>query len=1777
MVFEVITSRAVNEIVLKPGGAFECFSLALCSIKRDLRSLLASTCANAVGYQKFICTTLMCEVPTPHAQGPYLTTDLFAGLFAISKNKMVLSANESGARRLFDPKNVTFSVFTSDEIRKLSALKIVTPLTLNALGHPVTGGLYDGAMGPMTDTSEPCKTCMKNLQGCPGHIGHIELPVPVTNPMFHKPVAVFMRLACLNCYRLQLQPAVKWQIFAQLQLANAGFITSALEVENMCSISDKKGLNIEIEEAMCKERVMSYISSVTGGIHNVSSDTKAAETVRNTTLANLFRGACSEKKCLYCKGRLLKMTFFRDRLNVKVQVAPKHQQGDDTLNPNNSMDLNSSAADLNSTSFAAFNKSRMQSLNPKEIRDHLRGLWANEKLFMAEVLPILKDRDLVYPTDLFFFDVIPVPPPNVRPVNMVRGVPNEHPQTAMYKKVLSDSMILWNVIQLVQDGSTDKMSKEGKLLVQGVQGTSPFEKLHFAWEELQASADRLLDSDRGSTTVNARVQGLKQVLEKKEGVIRMHMMGKRVNFASRSVITPDPNLNVDEIGFPEAFAMKLTYPVPVTPWNVKELRQMVLNGPLVHPGAVIVEDEAGRALRLKADDPLQRESIAKQLLKPGDQAKPFNGGVKRVFRHLVNGDVLLLNRQPTLHRPSIMAHKARILKGEKTLRMHYSNCKSYNADFDGDEMNAHFPQSELARSEALNLVNVCHQYLVPKDGTPLGGLIQDHMVSGVWLSVRGKFFSREDYLQLVYQAVGDLPGNIQLLRPAILKPLPLWSGKQVISTVVINTIPSGKSLINLTATAKIRANLWEREKPRAWKAGGTPFGASNTMSEAEVVIRQGELLCGVLDKTHYGATPYGLVHCMYELYGGECSSRLLSAFSKLFMAFLQLMQGFTLGVEDILVMEKADKRRSEIIHECRKMGDSAAAAALGLSPDTPSDVLTEKMEEAYCNPKRNFRGEIDSHFKSLLNPYTDNINKTCLPAGLIQKFPQNNLQLMVQSGAKGSTVNTMQISGLLGQIELEGKRPPLMISGRALPSFAPYDRQPRAGGFIDGRFMTGIQPQEFFFHCMAGREGLIDTAVKTSRSGYLQRCVVKSLEGLSIHYDMTVRDSDGSVVQFAYGEDGMDISKVQFLKPDQMSFLEDNHKVLYEKKLLESLKSEETLEDILKQKKKVKKWKKVFENDSKRRSTFLNYAIGMKDTFNTKKISSKTGRKRGLEQLIDVFKETPESNSEMKQYVVNTKVPDPVTNTHLSHSHFGAVAERLEDMIDVYLKGRNGTCGTAIEDSQFRDMLYLKAMCSLAPAGDPVGLLAAQSVGEPSTQMTLNTFHFAGRGEMNVTLGIPRLKEILMTASKNISTPSMEIPFQRNLSHLQKEAEHLKGKLSKVTVADVLEYVEVTESLVLSPVRAHQYVMKMHFLPYEYYRQMYLTTPEAVLKHIERNFLSALEFHIKKLISSTAKTTSIQDQVRKSMKSGTENISKEDMKKAQEDDDADMAALASKKAGTGEDHESSDEEARDEDDDATASKQRMKHQDSAAYSDNSEDDNSDDEAESLIKQEEAIHGENEADVSFLNNYAHIDDYSYDKKRKEWCVIKISIALPCKKINLSVLVQEVSRLSAIREVRGLKKAFLLNNPRDGVVLKTDGLNIIEMFKYSDLLDLNKLYSNDIHAIAEIYGIEAAVRVLVKEIQDVFKVYGITVDARHLMLIADFMTFTGIFSPMSRTGLDNNPSALQKMSFEAPVGFLKKSLWLGKTDNLDSPSSRICVGRPCKSGTGAFQLRHQLLIQ
>ena len=520
-----------------------------------------------------------------------------------------------------------------------------------------------------------------------------------------------------------------------------------------------------------------------------------------------------------------------------------------------------------------------------------------------------------------------------------------------------------------------------------ITGSTPTARLHTAWLRLQTHVNCFVDSDLDKLSTD-KVPGIKQVLEKKEGLLRKHMMGKRVNYAARSVISPDLSIHCDEVGVPEVFATKLTYCQPVTPFNVKELRNAVINGPNKHPGATLVEFEDGKVKKINQNNLSQRQALAKQLLTPNTS---YIGKCKKVHRHLVDGDVVLMNRQPTLHRPSIMAHKVRVLPGEKTLRLHYANCKCYNADFDGDEMNMHVPQSELSRAEAYSIASTKYQYLLPKDGKPICGLIQDHMVSSVRLMIRGRMFTKEQYFQLIYFALTDKNGPIHLLPPCIMKPYRLWSGKQVISTLLLNILPNNSTPLNMLGKSKIANKSWINN-PVSKKSGYHKPIRDDIMSESEVIIRQGELLCGVLDKAHFGATSYGLVHCCYELYGGDTAVAFLSTVSKLFSKFLQ-MNGFTLGVEDILVRKDANHSRQRFIKECSLSGGKIAKEAFDIKDE---GFIQEKFCHAHLKNK-DLLAELESCMKRNTDHYTNEINKACTGAGLLKPFPENNLQLMVQS------------------------------------------------------------------------------------------------------------------------------------------------------------------------------------------------------------------------------------------------------------------------------------------------------------------------------------------------------------------------------------------------------------------------------------------------------------------------------------------------------------------------------------------------------------------------------------------------------------------------------------------------------------------------------------------------------------------------------------------------------------------------------------------------------------
>jgi DNA-directed RNA polymerase I subunit RPA1 len=329
----------------------------------------------------------------------------------------------------------------------------------------------------------------------------------------------------------------------------------------------------------------------------------------------------------------------------------------------------------------------------------------------------------------------------------------------------------------------------------------------------------------------------------------------------------------------------------------------------------------------------------------------------------------------------------------------------------------------------------------------------------------------------------------------------------------LNITPRNAAGLNLTSKAKVNGELWGKKS-----------------EEGKVLFMDGELLCGVLDKSQFGASDYGLVHSVYELYGAEIAGKLLSILSRLFTKYLQ-HRAFTCRMDDLTLTREGDVRRKEILLQNRNLGTEGAMENFPSLGNTPAsekpNALRGFLQEVLRDDSK--MAGLDMTVKKKLARLTKDIADACMPHKLSRQFPHNHMQMMTQSGAKGSAVNAQQISCALGQQELEGRRVPVMVSGKTLPSFKAFETDAIAGGYVASRFLTGVKPQEFYFHCMAGREGLIDTAVKTSRSGYLQRCLIKHLEGIRVHYDNTVRGSDNSVYQFNYGGDSLDVTKQKHL------------------------------------------------------------------------------------------------------------------------------------------------------------------------------------------------------------------------------------------------------------------------------------------------------------------------------------------------------------------------------------------------------------------------------------------------------------------------------------------------------------------------------------------------------------------------------------------------------------------------------------------------------------------------
>ncbi len=798
----------------------------------------------------------------------------------------------------------------------------------------------------------------------------------------------------------------------------------------------------------------------------------------------------------------------------------------------------------------------------------------------------------------FVLQVLPVPPVTVRPsIILETGIRSEDDLT--HKLV--------DIIRVNQRLRESKEAGTPPLIVQDLVDLLQYHVTTYFDNEVSGIPQAHHRSGRPLKTLTQRLKG-------KEGRFRGSLSGKRVDFAARTVISPDPNLDISEVGVPIDVAKKLTVPEIVTPWNIERLKKLIINGPNTHPGANYVIRLDGIKIRL--DFVSDRKSVADTLA---------IGSI--VERHLNDGDIVIFNRQPSLHRISIMAHFVKVLP-YRTFRLHPAVCPPYNADFDGDEMNLHVPQSQEARAEAMLLMKVHDQIISPRYGGPIIGGIRDFITAAYLLTKDGTLLSKEEFQNLltICEYKGELP-----------KPIKIENGKEYYS---------GKQLFTLFLPKDFNYTL--RSK---WSKG--------KKTGIDVIIKNGQLIGGVIDKASIGAEEVdSVLHRIVKDYNPNEARRFLNSIFKILKAFIT-NYGFSYGYDDLIIPQEAKNEIANAIKDAynkayeyiNEYNEGKLQLTKALSPEeTLESYINSELSKA-----RDKGAKITDNYLSDDNPAI----------------------IMASTGARGTLLNVGQMAGLLGQQTIRGKRIMKGYQGRALTHFMPNDINPDARGFVKSNYRDGLNPIEFFFHAMGGREGLVDTAVRTQQSGYMQRRLINALEHLRIEYDQTVRDPHGNIIQFQFGEDGIDPSKSDHGEAVNIERLVASASVIDEGEKA----SDEEIKGIIEQYR-----------------TILNKHI--------------------MEML----------ESELLK-------------TRLSKNSVEKVCKKV---VELFMKTKT-------------------------EPGEAIGVVTAQSIGEPGTQMTLRTFHYAGIKERNVTLGLPRLIE-LVDARKVPSTPTMDVYLKPEYSKSRETA-----------------------------------------------------------------------------------------------------------------------------------------------------------------------------------------------------------------------------------------------------------------------------------------------------------------------------------------------------------------------------------------------------------------------
>ncbi|WIA28234.1 hypothetical protein OEZ86_010790 [Tetradesmus obliquus] len=1284
--------------------------------------------------------------------------------------------------------------------------------------------------------------------------------------------------------------------------------------------------------------------------------------------------------------------------------------------------------------------------------------------------------------DWFLLSVLPVPPPPVRPSVMMDS-------SARCEDDLTHKLWMHNVLSHVvkltafscaalhfhaacscEDDLTHKLVeivRANNTLKRMVANGSPQHIINEYVALLQFHVTTYMDNTlpgmNPATQKSGRpIKSISQRLKGKSGRIRGNLMGKRVDFSARTVITGDPNIGIDELGVPWSIAQNLTFPETVTANNKGYLQALVEVGPHApagQTGAKFIIRKDGRRINLA----YLRDGASKQL-EIGD----------KVERQLQNGDLVLFNRQPSLHKMSMMGHRIRILP-YSTFRLNLSVTTPYNADFDGDEMNMHVAQSHETRAEMRQIMMVPRNIVSPQANKPVIGIVQDTLLGAKLITQRDTFIGKHLMMNILMNIM-DWDGTVPM--PTILKPEPLWTGKQVFSCFLPN--------VSLTRTSS-----WAKDND----------DRDFSFDDSSILIKRGTLIHGCLCKKTLGTGAAGLVHIVWNELGPDATRYTINNTQYTVNHWL-LQHGMSIGIGDTVA-------------------DVATGAKIGSLIDTAKEDVKRIIEQYQTGklegmPGRTLMEAFEQKVNAVLNKARDDAGKTAQNS----LDWSNNIIKMVTSGSKGSFINISQMMACVGQQNVEGKRIPFGFVGRTLPHFSKDDYGPESRGFVENSYLRGLSPQEFFFHAMGGREGLIDTAVKTSSTGYIQRRLVKAMEDLIIKYDGTVRNSAGDVVQFLYGEDGMDAVRIEGQSIEHLKW--DRSKVAktfsYEgltpaaanwlgQQQLEDVNSKVEVRELL-----DGEYRSILDDLLFMRQEVLTHGNGgVNIPVNLKRLiwnaqnTYKCGPNRpplpGELAAVDVVGKIQELAQKLIVVVgedeLSKEAQRNATTTFMTHLRATLASKRVLGEYKLSRQAFDWLVGEIEE----------RFNAAMANPGEAIGTVAAQSIGEPTTQMTLNTFHFAGVSAKNVTLGVPRLTEIINLA-KNIKTPSLTVCLLGQASRDRDAAKEVQCQLEYTTMRHIIARSEIWYDPPQMDAEATNVAEDVSLLE-DYYAvenydasrltpwllRLVLDERLTVDKHITMDMIQAriheeYEGLLDVIVSDDNAPVKV---VRLRIVDDSGQGGGGGMMQGGEEGD-EMGAIKPM-AGGGDD--------------------------SQAVTD-----------ETLKK----------LDAGYLR----------DMKLQG-----------VERINKVFLRQQKSLFPDAAAANGYRQ-------EEEWVLDTEGVNLMGVLPQPGV-DPSRTMSNDLIEIIQDLGVEACRQALLRELRNVIEFDGSYVNYRHLAILCDVMTCRGHLMAITRHGINRTEaSPLAQCSFEETVDILLRAAQFAEKDKLTGVSENIMLGQLCPLGTGAFDL-------